>query len=122
MTARQPFGERSIAGQRKLPAALLTSSSGGPSSAATRSTQACTASGSRTSVGTASARRAERLAARDGLLERLAPPAADGDGGAVCRERPANARPMPLPPPVISATFPRDLAHAAPPRVVERTR
>ena len=73
----------------------------------------CTATGSRTSVGTASARapsaaqRATVSSSGSGLRPQTATsaPSAASDS--------AIARPIPLPPPVISATFPVDLAQPA---------
>ena len=50
MTVPNPFGLSLADGQKKLPAALLTSRSSDPSSATTRLTAAPTASGWRTSA------------------------------------------------------------------------
>ncbi len=103
-TARQPFGEIDSAGAMKLPAALLTRRSRRPKSRRTRSTSCSTCAASSTSVGTsrprAPAERSRSAPARRWSAERLA----------MARSEPSRARrspmasPIPVPPPVTSAT------------------
>ena len=95
MTARQPFGERSMACARKLPAALLMSMRGGPSATRRLGHPGLDALG----IAHVDLRRerpdAERAAQLGGLLDRLGAAAADGDRRASLgereRERPAHA-------------------------------
>src|SRR3954469_3450229 len=101
MTARQPFGERSMAGARKLPAALLMSMRGGPRAATASATQASTRSGSRTSTceATASTPWARQSAAVSSIGSARRPHTATGAPRSASAS--AKARPMPVPPPVI---------------------
>src|SRR5947208_724777 len=102
-TARQPFGERSSAWTRKLPAALFTSVVTGPSASSAASKAAATASGSRTSHGAAnpspssSATVSSSGSRRRPTTATFAPREPSSS---------AMARPRPVPPPVISATRP----------------
>lgn len=105
-TARQPFGLMSSAGAVNCPPALLTSTSILPKASSVRSTTSVICCSSRMSAGTARqvapvASTALRVSSsgsgRRPQSTMSAPPAARSS---------AVARPMPVPPPVISATLP----------------
>jgi hypothetical protein len=103
-TALQPFGVIFSAGETKLPAALFTRTSRRPYSDRTASKSRSTCSGIRTSVGTSRTRAP--------FPRSSAAPAAkcSSDRLAIARLNPSwasaepIARPIPVPPPVISAT------------------
>src|SRR6476619_746692 len=109
VTALQPFGDRSSAFTTKFPAALLTRQSIRPNVSTAACMSASTWSGSRTSVGAASA--------VPPLLSMSAAVSARGSArrpatttAAPSRENSsAIARPMPLPPPVTTATCPSNV-------------
>lgn len=106
VTARQALNDMSSAGTGKLPAALLTSTSTGPTAPSTSSNAAATRSGSRTSTSTPTARLPTASTA--------AIPAARWSGlrlaTAIVAPSRANstaiALPRPVPDPVIRTTAP----------------
>ncbi len=106
MTAFQPFGDRSMAGQMKLPAALLTSRSAAPNRSVQASKNASTCAGSRTSHGTAIASPpASAIIATVSSIGSGRRPHTATFAPRAARSS-ANARPIPPPPPVIAATRP----------------
>ena len=105
-TARQPFGDRSSPFTTKLPAALLTRQSTRPNRSTAAATIASTWSGSRTSVGCAAARPpAASISATVSSSGSGRRPATTTDAPSRANSW-AMARPIPLPPPVTSATRP----------------
>ena len=113
VTALQPFGDRSSAFTTKFPAALLTRQSIRPKVSTAACISASTCSGSRTSVGSASAVPPEpsisAAVSASGSARRPATTTA-----APSRENSsAMARPMPLPPPVTTATCPSNVPSAS---------
>jgi hypothetical protein len=105
-TAREPFSEISSAGAENWPPALLTSTSIVSKRSSAASMTRSTPGRSRRSADTArqSAAGTHDLAAH--LLERLRATAAHDHTGPRAASSSAVARPMPVPPPVTSATLP----------------
>ncbi len=105
-TVRNPLAEREAAGERKLPAALLTTTSSRPNSATHPVTAAATSSYLRTSAGNTFATPPVSVmwAATASSFSLVRPRRATlHPCAASMRARPA---PMPLPPPVTKATLP----------------
>ena len=109
ITAPKPLGLRSADGQKKLPAALLTTMSSRPSSRIVRSTAASTASGWRTSAASGRQRRPVAAAICSAAAARFSGLRLTIATSAPCRARAsAIPRPIPVPPPVIRATLPEN--------------
>src|SRR5512133_1782678 len=113
VTAFHPFGDRSSAFTTKFPAALFTRQSMRPNVSTAALISASTCSGSRTSVGSASAvPPAPSIIAAVSASGSARRPATTT--AAPRRENSsAIARPMPLPPPVTTATCPSNVPSAS---------